>query len=402
MQEVQAQAAEIRKEQKEINFLTGIISAPADDRASFVARAGAALASVGYTGSHSEKQRLQAEQRRLNAEWKRLDEHRAAREARERQEYAELASVSKRLRDLEEREVEDRKRAPASLRDHREHADMLRTKANSLGTARSDEAVSSDGRQRGRGARSGQGDGEESRQKLDYRPPPYPTPPGHGRPGPARGSTGGEQDARRRGENRDYLPETELEGEGRLPGERAALEREGVWEGERKNEDSGRRDYVGSIAGGGFLRSVREGEREGVREGEREGERTWHGEGNRAKLDYRPPPYPTPPGHGRPGPARGGSGEEGREGGVQRNLEDLRLYYNRGEELREARRNDRHAEERYERYRPPPLLSLDIQGCVCGRRGHCAHFVVSACHGRTDTHTHTLNHAQTHTQVGKL
>jgi hypothetical protein len=53
--------------------------------------------------------------------------------------------------------------------------------------------------------------------------------------------------------NRDYLPETELEGEGRLPGERATLEREGVWEGERKNEDSGRRDYVGSIAGGGFL-----------------------------------------------------------------------------------------------------------------------------------------------------
>ena len=345
------QAAEIRKEQKEINFLTRIISAPADARASFVARAGAALASAGYTGSHSEQQRLQAEQRSLNAEWKRLDEDRAAREARERQEYAELASVSKRLRDLEERAVEDRKRAPASSRDYREHADMLRTnKQNRLGT----EAVSSDERQRGRGARSGQGDGKENRQKLDYRPPPYPTPPGHGRPGPARGSTGGEQDARRRGEHRDYLPESELEGEGRLPGERGALEREGVWEGARKNEDSGRRDYVGSITGGGFLQSVREGEGEG--------ERTWNGEGNRAKLDYRPPPYPTPPGHGRPGPARGASGEEeeGREGDVQRNLEDLRLYYNRGEELREAQRNDRHAEERYEGYPPaPPCSSLD-------------------------------------------
>jgi len=175
------QAAEIRKEQKEINFLTRIISAPADARASFVARAGAALASAGYTGSHSEQQRLQAEQRSLNAEWKRLDEDRAAREARERQEYAELASVSKRLRDLEERAVEDRKRAPASSRDYREHADMLRTnKQNRLGT----EAVSSDERQRGRGARSGQGDGKENRQKLDYRPPPTRPPPGTGGLGP--------------------------------------------------------------------------------------------------------------------------------------------------------------------------------------------------------------------------
>ncbi len=70
---------------------------------------------------------------------------------------------------------------------------------------------------------------------------------------PGRSPLQSPKDARRRGEHRDYLPETELEGEGRLPGERAALEREGVWEGERKNEDSGRRDYVGSITGGGFL-----------------------------------------------------------------------------------------------------------------------------------------------------
>ena len=76
------------------------------------------------------------------------------------------------------------------------------------------------------------------------------------------------------------------------------------------------------------------------------------------QLDHRPPPYPTPPGHGRPGPTAREqlqeemslreTRDEDRE--RERMQLDHRWYYNRGEELREAQQEEVRREERWGHY----------------------------------------------------
>ena len=70
----------------------------------------------------------------------------------------------------------------------------------------------------------------------------------------------------------------------------------------------------------------------------------------RPKLDFRPPPYPHPPGRGRPATGEQDHEEVARELKRARSA-DERLYYNKGEELREAERDERHRDERWSHFR---------------------------------------------------
>jgi len=121
---------------------------------------GKKLEAAGYTGSRSEQEKIKSQQKSLEEGWNALDERRAQREERARSEEAELTSISERLKDLEKLEEDDRDGSREG--GHEERMRVLRGLADNL---------------------SGQFEGRsENRPELDMRPPPYPHPPGHGRP----------------------------------------------------------------------------------------------------------------------------------------------------------------------------------------------------------------------------
>lgn len=126
-----------------------------------ISQIGKRLQEAGYTGSRSEQARIKSEQETLAKGWHELDKHRAEREESARSEAAELSTISRRLKDLEHLEEEDR--AGSRQDEHQARLRVLRGLADSLGAGHS------------------QGRSKDER-KLDFRPPPYPHPPGHGRP----------------------------------------------------------------------------------------------------------------------------------------------------------------------------------------------------------------------------
>jgi len=124
--EVQAQAVELKDEQKEINLLKTIVSASVPKGKSFASFAAKALASAGYTGSRSDSERLDVEKRELDKGWAELRKRKDERSEREQAENDEFASISKRLEDLEAREASDRTTAVSSS-DHAQHMKVTST-----------------------------------------------------------------------------------------------------------------------------------------------------------------------------------------------------------------------------------------------------------------------------------
>lgn len=174
--QVHEQAKELEAENNEIDFLKKTISASSEvlpAGADAISQIGKRLQAAGYTGSAAEQARIKSEQQTLEHGWRELDQRRAEREESARSEAAELSAISKRLKDLEDLEEEDR--VGSRKGEHEERLRVLRGLADSLGAGR------------GRG-------GSKQQPKLDFRPPPYPHPPGHGRPAQGAGDDHGDGD----------------------------------------------------------------------------------------------------------------------------------------------------------------------------------------------------------------
>jgi len=220
---VKVQANELKAEGKEIRFLEDTMSEQKTKGARFVSYVGKTLASAGFTGSSRERLRLKEERRNLAAGWAALDKKRAARAAHKQAEDEEFAAISRRLQELEKRQEEDTVMASSRRGAHDQNMKVLHGLVGTLrqqgdgGRGRADaENEARGGRREDKGAeqsRVGEGytaqearridEAEQSRHyssrlhqhaairvadrrqgsQLDFRPPPYPHPPGHGRPG---------------------------------------------------------------------------------------------------------------------------------------------------------------------------------------------------------------------------
>jgi len=313
---VKVQANELKAEGKEIRFLEDTMSAHKSNGASFVSYLGKTLASAGFTGSSRERLRLKEERRNLAAGWAALDKKRAARAAHKQAEDEEFAAISRRLQELEKRQEEDSvmassrrgahdqnmKVSASVLRPHVDGLQILLPPSRHMQTFRetcADMARKMQVLHGLVGTLRQQGDGGRGRADAENE---------------ARGGRREDKGAEQSRDGRGY----------------SAQEARRIDEAEQSTHYSSRLHQQAAMR----VEDRRQG----------------------SQLDFRPPPYPHPPGHGRPGQGGAREQQEHQQGQQvlsrnqhrraversdgereRRNLDDDLLYYNKAEEVREAR-----------------------------------------------------------------
>jgi len=313
---VKVQANELKAEGKEIRFLEDTMSAHKSNGASFVSYLGKTLASAGFTGSSRERLRLKEERRNLAAGWAALDKKRAARAAHKQAEDEEFAAISRRLQDLEKRQEEDTVMASSRRGAHDQNmkvsASVLRPDVDGL-------QILQPPSRHMQTFRETCADMARKMQVL------------HGLVGTlrqqgdgGRGRADAENEARG-GRREDKGAEQSRDGRGY-----SAQEARRIDEAEQSTHYSSRLHQQAAMR----VEDRRQG----------------------SQLDFRPPPYPHPPGHGRPGQGGAREQQEHQQGQQdlsrnqhrraversdeereRRNLDEDLLYYNKAEEVREAR-----------------------------------------------------------------
>ena len=188
---VHEQAKELRADTREIALLRHTIALPS------TTAVGSALSAAGLSGSTTEQDRIDKQERQLNQEWAALRRRKDAREERAKLESREFEVLSKRLAALEAREEEDRQLAESRQENHDQRMKVLRILAGAMGTphtgsvAEGGEAAAAEALSKPLAVASSTEDANLRKipiasTRLDFRPPPYPQPPGHGRLGPAK------------------------------------------------------------------------------------------------------------------------------------------------------------------------------------------------------------------------
>jgi hypothetical protein len=117
-QEVKQQAEELHSEKKEISFLKQALSAHGPNGKNLVSYVGKILKAAGFSGSRAEKDKITAEQKEVADGWAELRRRKEERTERAKLEAQEFDAMSKRIKDLEDREEEDRKMAEAREGSH--------------------------------------------------------------------------------------------------------------------------------------------------------------------------------------------------------------------------------------------------------------------------------------------
>ena len=190
-QRVREQAKELRADAREIALLKHTIALPS------TTAKGSALPAARRSGSTTERDRIDKQERQLNEEWAALRRRREAREERAKVEDREFEVLSKRLAALEAREEEDRQLAESRHENHDQRMKVLRILAGAMGTPHTGgvteggEAAAAEALSKPSAVASSTEDANLRKipiasTRLDFRPPPYPQPPGHGRLGPAK------------------------------------------------------------------------------------------------------------------------------------------------------------------------------------------------------------------------
>ena len=314
--DVKVQANELKAEGKEIRFLEDTMSAHKSNGASFVSYLGKTLASAGFTGSSRERLRLKEERRNLAAGWAALDKKRAARAAHKQAEDEEFAAISRRLQDLEKRQEEDTVMASSRRGAHDQNmkvsASVLRPDVDGLQIlqppSRHMQTFRETCADMARKVQVLHGLVGTLRQQGDG----------------GRGRADAENEARG-GRREDKGAEQSRDGRGY-----SAQEARRIDEAEQSTHYSSRLHQQAAMR----VEDRRQG----------------------SQLDFRPPPYPHPPGHGRPGQGGAREQQEHQQGQQdlsrnqhrraversdeereRRNLDEDLLYYNKAEEVREAR-----------------------------------------------------------------
>ena len=313
---VKVQANELKAEGKEIRFLEDTMSEQKTKGARFVSYVGKTLASAGFTGSSRERLRLKEERRNLAAGWAALDKKRAARAAHKQAEDEEFAAISRRLQELEKRQEEDTVMASSRRGAHDQNmkvsASVLRPDVDGLQILQPHSRHMQTFRQIcadiARKVQVLHGLVGTLRQQGDG----------------GRGRADAENEARG-GRREDKGAEQSRDGEGYTGQEARKID-----------EAQQSRHYSSRLHQHAAMRVA----------DRRQG----------SQLDFRPPPYPHPPGHGRPGQGGAREQQEHQQGQQdlsrnqhrraversdeereRRNLDDNLLYYNKAEEVREAR-----------------------------------------------------------------